>query len=263
MSDTDLFMEHWVDIDPERMKRYEKMFEWTEAAEAFYAPARIGRGQEIADFGCGPGHAALVFAERVGPSGHVHALDVNAEFIARARAGAEAAGLARRITTHLLEDACLPLPNTALDRIVTRNTIVYVQDPVATFEEFRRVLKPGGIAHAIESDWKLTLVEPLSTEEWGEIIRAASCAWRTPEIGRKLHGIARRAGFREVTVQVLTKPDTEGRLLGMIRTVMGYARESGSMDVARIEALLRCVEQSVEEGSYLAVAPQFLVTATA
>jgi ubiquinone/menaquinone biosynthesis C-methylase UbiE len=41
----------------------------------------IGDGQIVADFGCGLGHAAIEFARRVGPSGHVHALDVNAEFI--------------------------------------------------------------------------------------------------------------------------------------------------------------------------------------
>ena len=130
----------------------------------------------MADFGCGPGHAATEFARKVGPSGHVHALDVNAEFIARTQARAEAAGLADRITAQLLTDARLPLADSTLDRVVARNTMIYVHDPVATFKEFRRVLKPAGIAHAIESDWSLTVVEPLSTAEWREIVRAASWA---------------------------------------------------------------------------------------
>ncbi|MDH3474633.1 MAG: methyltransferase domain-containing protein [Rhodospirillales bacterium] len=263
MPEKDTFMAHWIEIDPERMARYETMYEWTEAAEAFYAPAEIRESHAVADFGCGPGHAALEFARRVGPSGHVHALDINAEFIARARARAEAAGLAGRITTHLLTETRLPLTDAALDRVVTRNTLVYVQDPAAAFAEFRRVLKPGGIAHAIESDWSLTVVEPLPSAEWAAIIRAASWAWRTPEMGRRLHGAARRGGFQEIAVRVLTKPDTEGRLLGMIRTVAGYARESGTLDPARIDAALAAVEQGLAEGRYLAVAPQFLVTARA
>src|SRR5262249_15080096 len=37
---------------------------------------------------------------------------------------------------------------------------------------------------------------------------------------RKLYGIARRAGFAEVALQVLTKPDTDGPLLGMIQTCL-------------------------------------------
>src|SRR5262249_6021893 len=161
MSETQSFLEHWVNIEPERLARYETMYQWSAAAEAFYAPAEIGAGQVVADFGCGPGHTAIEFARRVGGSGHVHALDINAEFIAGTRAKAEAAGFADRITAHLLTTERLPLPDAALDRITARNTIIYVRDPVATFAEFRRVLKPGGIAHAIEGDWSLTAVEPL------------------------------------------------------------------------------------------------------
>jgi ubiquinone/menaquinone biosynthesis C-methylase UbiE len=260
-SQAPLFLEHWINVDPERLARYETMYQWSTAAETFYAPAEIRTGHVVADFGCGPGHTAVEFARRVGASGHVHALDINAEFIKRTQARAEAAGLADRITTHLLATERLPLPDAALDRVTARNTIIYVRDPVGTFEEFRRVLKPGGIAHAIESDWSLTAVEPLAAE-WRALVAAASWAWRRPEIGRQLYGIARPAGFLHVSIQVLTKPDTEGRLLGMIETVAGYARESGALETARIDAMLATVERGLTEGTYLAVAPQFLVTAT-
>lgn len=261
MSETGPFLEHWVNIEPERLARYDTMYQWSAAAEAFYAPAEIGAGQVVADFGCGPGHAAIEFARRVGGAGHVHALDINAEFIKRARARAEAAGLADRITAHLLTAERLPLPDAALDRIAARNTIIYVRDPVATFAEFRRVLKPGGIAHGIEGDWSLTAVEPVPAAEWRALVEAASPAWRTPEIGRKLYGVAWRAGFSRVAIQVVTKPDVEGRLLGMIRTVADYARDGGTLDPRRIDAVLQTVERGLGEGTYLAVAPQFLVTA--
>jgi hypothetical protein len=72
-------------------------------------------------------------------------------------------------------------------------------------------------------------VEPLGAE-WQAMVEAARWAWRLPEIGRKLYGIARQAGFSKVELQVLTRPDADGRLLGMIKTVAGYAIESGQMD---------------------------------
>jgi ubiquinone/menaquinone biosynthesis C-methylase UbiE len=254
-------MEHWIDIDPERLARYETMYQWSAAAEAFYAPADIRTGQVVVDFGCGPGHTAIEFARRVGPTGHVVAFDVNAEFIKRTQKRAEVAGFADRITAQLLTTERLPLADDAVDRITARNTIIYVRDPVRTFEEFRRTLKPGGIAHAIESDWSLTVVEPL-TSEWRALVAAASWAWRTPEIGRKLYGIARCAGFSQVALQVLTKPDTDGRLLDMVRTVADYAHKSGTLDSKRIEAMLEKLHHSLTDGTYLVVAPQFLVTAT-
>jgi len=59
----------------------------------------------------------------------------------------------------------------------------------------------------------------------------------------------------------MTKPDTQGRLLGMIETVAGYARESGVLEPARIDAHLGTVQGALEQKTYLAIAPQFLVTA--
>ena len=257
------FQDHWLKIDPERLERYETMFQWNPATEAFYAAAKIGPGNAVADFGCGPGHAAIEFAKRVGPTGHVHALDINAEFIERTRARAQVQGLSDRITAYLLMDAKLPLPDASLDRVIARNAIIYVDDPVATFAEFRRVLRPGGLAHAIEGDWRLTAVEPVPTDEWRALIEAASWAWPRPEIGRGLYGYARRAGFTEISIQVLTSPDSEGRLTGMIRTVADHARSSGALDDKTIDRILQRVETGLAEGTYLAIVPQFLVTASA
>lgn len=262
MTDARGFQQHWLDIDPERLERYETMFQWNPATEVFYAPAKIGPGQVVVDFGCGPGHAAIEFAKRVGPAGHVHALDINAEFVKRARARAETQGLADRITVHLLTDSRLPLADASVDRVVARNTLIYVEDPVVTLSEFRRVLRPGGLAHAIEGDWRLTAVEPVPTDEWRALIEAASWAWPRPEIGRGLYGFARQAGFHEVAIQVLTSPDTSGRLLGMIKTVAGHARDSGAIEPERIDRLLKQVEAAIGQGTYLAIVPQFIVTAT-
>jgi ubiquinone/menaquinone biosynthesis C-methylase UbiE len=255
------FQEHWLNIGSERLARYETMYQWSAAAEAFYAPADIRAGHVVADFGCGPGHTAIEFARRVGPAGHVHAFDINAEFISRTRARAEACRLADRVTVHLLDSERLPLPDGALDRITARNTIIYVADAVTTFKEFRRVLKRSGIAHAIESDWRLTVVEPLGAE-WTTLLEAAHWAFPTLDIGRRLYGIARRAGFSKVALQVLTRPDTDGRLLGMIQTVADHARHSGSLDPRRITAMVHAVERGIAEGTYLAITPQFVVTAT-
>jgi SAM-dependent methyltransferase len=252
MSDAHGFQEHWLNIDEERMERYEAMYRWNPATEKFYSAAGIGPGQVVGDFGCGPGHAAIEFAGRVG----------DAEFVRRARDRAERNGLGVRVSVHLLEDARLPLPDRSLDRIVARNTLIYVADPVETLTEFRRVLKPGGLAHAIEGDWRLTAVEPVPTEEWRALIEAASWVWPRPEIGRGLYGFARKAGFETVEVQVLTSPDMDGRLRGMIQTVADYARESGAIDPGRIDRILETVERGRDKGRYLAISPQFIVTAT-
>lgn len=257
------FQERWLDIDADTMARYEEMFRWSDASEAFHAPARIGAGQVVGDFGCGPGYTALEFARRVGPEGHVHAFDINAEFVASARRKAAEAGLADRITVHLLTDAGIPLPAASVDTMTARNTLIYVEDPVVTLREFRRCLRPGGRAHVIEGDWSLMVVEPVPTAQWRALIEAARGALPRPEIGRALYGLARTAGFQDIAVEVITRPDTTGRLMGMIETAAEYATTGGAIDPARVEAILAQVRAAQADGTYLAVAPQFVVTAVA
>jgi hypothetical protein len=48
----------------------------------------------------------------------------------------------------------------------------------------------------------------------------------------------------------------------MIRTVAGYAGERGRMDGWRINSILETVKAAIADGTYLAISPQFIVTAT-
>jgi hypothetical protein len=58
-SETPLFLKHWIDINPERLARYETMYQWSAVAETFHAPAEVRAGQVVVDFGCGPGYTAM------------------------------------------------------------------------------------------------------------------------------------------------------------------------------------------------------------
>jgi ubiquinone/menaquinone biosynthesis C-methylase UbiE len=250
----------WVEIEPERLAAYDELFAWNPATAPLLAAADIGKGHVVADFGCGPGHMTVELAEWVGPTGHVHAFDINAEFLALTLDKATARGVEGRVTLHQSDGYGLSLAAQSLDRVVTRNTLVFADEPEVIFKEFRRVLKRGGKAHAIEGDWLLMAVEPVPTADWHAFVAAASHACRLPDIGRKLYGIARRAGFGNVAIDVVSKPDTTGRLMPMIRNMADYAR-LGGLEAARIEALLASCEAAITSGEFLAVAPQFVVTA--
>jgi len=47
-----------------------------------------------------------------------------------------------------------------------------------------------------------------------------------------------RAGFSDIRVQVVTRPDTDGRLLPMIKNMAEYARGSGKINDADVEKIL-------------------------
>src|SRR6516225_11087960 len=85
------------------------MFQWNSASSALYEPAGIRAGHIVADFGCGPGYTAIEIAKWVGPSGHVHALDINSDFVTQSRKNAHAAGVGDRVTAHQCDGSILPL----------------------------------------------------------------------------------------------------------------------------------------------------------
>jgi len=69
-------------------------------------------------------------------------------------------------------------------------------------------------------------------------------------------------GFSDISALVVVRPDIDGRLLPMIKNMAGYARTSEKIKHADIDKVLTTIEQAVMEGSYLGLAPQFVVTAT-
>ncbi|MEE9281943.1 MAG: methyltransferase domain-containing protein [Myxococcota bacterium] len=254
------YRDHWVEVEPDRMARYEAMFQWREGLEPLIAPANVGEGHIVVDYGCGPGALAVELARRVGPSGKVWALDINREFLKRTQARAEQEGLAQRVSAELVEQDRLPLPDRSADRVVCKNVLEYVADPQVTIREFHRVLRPDGIAHVSDSDWGTLVLEPLGEERVSRLMSAASVAFRTPLIGRSLYGMFRRAGFQDVRVQVLTNPDTVGGMQPVLQNMVSYARASGRVGEPELKAFLADVEQAIEDQTYLALLPQFLVT---
>ena len=254
------FRDHWVTIEPDRFARYDEMFRLDDKrADKLLAPLALAPGQTALDLGCGPGYVAAQIARLVGSSGRVHALDVNAEFVTRARAVAAEAGVAKRVSVHHLTGERFPLARASCDRALAKNVLEYVPDVSATLRELHRVLKPGGMLTAIDSDWAFVLIEPLTPEEVRELFAAAAPAFREPHIGRKLRGAFRSAGFSDVRVEIVASADDKGFLRPVVENMLGYARKFGTLSEARCADLRARVEAAVASGEYLAVLPQFVV----
>ena len=87
----------------------------------------------------------------------------------------------------------------------------------------------------------MMVVEPVSSKDWAALVNAASQPCRTPDIGRQLYGLMRRAGFSDIDVRVVTRPDTDARLLPMIKNMTEYAGGSDKINRADIEKLLSTI----------------------
>src|SRR5512134_2318806 len=232
------YKDHWVEIEPERIEAYEQMFEWRPQSAPLLEPAALAAGQTVIDYGCGPGGLAVELARRVAPNGRVHGVDLNKAFLERARARAKRDGVEALIEWHHTDGERIPLDSNCADRLVCKNVMEYVPDVAATLAEFRRVVKPGGLVHVIDSDWGLLAVEPLGAERLAELFAAAKHAYKTPHIGRRLHGLFRGAGFRDVELQVLANADVKGHMAAVVLNMVQYARASGKLPAAHLDAIV-------------------------
>jgi ubiquinone/menaquinone biosynthesis C-methylase UbiE len=257
------YRDHWIAIEPERLEAYEQMFEWRPQNAPLLERAALAPGQTVIDYGCGPGGLSVELARRVGPDGCVHGVDLNQAFLDRAAARAQREGVADRTVWHHIDSAEIPLDRNFADRVICKNVLEYVPDVAATLAEFRRVLRSGGLAHVIDSDWGLFAVEPLGAERMAELFEAARPAYKTPHIGRTLWGAMRAAGFRDVKVKIMASADTKGYLAPIVHNMIAYARASGRLSVEKLDGLVADLKQALQEETFLLILPQFLVTGMA
>jgi arsenite methyltransferase len=100
-------------------------------------------GQTVLDLGSGGGIDVLLSARRVGPTGKVYGLDMTDEMLALARENQKTAGATN---VEFLKGAIesIPLPDNAVDVIISNCVINLSSDKDAVLREAFRVLKPGG-----------------------------------------------------------------------------------------------------------------------
>ncbi len=107
------------------------------------ALADLKPGEVVLDLGSGGGIDVLLSARRVGPTGKAYGLDTTDEMLAlaeenRRKSGLENVEFLRGDIEHI------PLPDAAVDVIISNCVINLAADKDRVFREAFRVLKPGG-----------------------------------------------------------------------------------------------------------------------
>jgi arsenite methyltransferase len=107
------------------------------------AVADLHEGERVLDLGSGGGIDVLLSARRVGPSGFAYGVDMTDEMLTLARANAARAG-AGNVEFLKGEIENLPLPDAAVDVVISNCVINLSVDKPAVLAEVFRVLTPGG-----------------------------------------------------------------------------------------------------------------------
>ncbi len=158
------------------------------------ALAQLNAGETVLDLGSGGGIDVLLSARRVGAEGFVYGLDMTDEMLALAEKNRAEAGV-ENVKFLKGEIEQIPLPDAAVDVIISNCVINLSADKDSVLREAFRVLKPGG--RFAVSD--MTVDGELPAELRGDLLAWSGCvagALAVEDYKAKLQA----AGFEDVEI---------------------------------------------------------------
>jgi arsenite methyltransferase len=159
------------------------------------AVAELREGETVLDLGSGGGIDVILSAKRVGPTGKAYGLDMTDQMLELARKNAAEAGIETvEFLKGLIEE--VPLPEGAVDVIISNCVINLSTEKPRVFDEMFRVLKHGGrlgISDIVAAD-ELT---PEQRAERGNFVGCIAGALSFSEYEQELA----RVGFVEIAAQ--------------------------------------------------------------
>jgi SAM-dependent methyltransferase len=160
------------------------------------ALAKLAPGETVLDLGSGGGIDVLLSAKRVGPAGMAYGLDMTEEMLDLAEENRRASGLTNvRFLKGEIEN--IPLPDDAVDVIISNCVINLSGDKDRVLQEAFRVLRPGGrfaVSDVVVLGEMPTAIRK-SMELWtGCVAGALSDVEYTDKL--------RHAGFADVEIEV-------------------------------------------------------------
>ncbi|MCK6211304.1 arsenite methyltransferase [Georgenia sp. EYE_87] len=173
------------------------------------AVADLHPGERVLDLGSGGGIDVLLSARRVGPEGFAYGVDMTEEMLGLARANAAEAGATNvEFLAGTIED--VPLPDGAVDVVISNCVVNLSGDKPAVLAEMFRVLVPGGrvgISDVVAEDH----LTPAQRAERGSDVGCIAGALSRAEY---LDGL-RAAGFvdAEVTFTHEAAPQMHGAIV--------------------------------------------------
>jgi SAM-dependent methyltransferase len=182
-----------------------------DVTQALVEYARPQPGMNVLDVASGTGEPAITLASRIGPEGHVTALDLSTELLEIAAKRARDRGLTN-LSTRAADAHHLPFPDQSFELVTSRFGVMFFQDCGQVFREAHRVLKSG--ARACFLAWG-----PFEQPFWSSMLGVAHkyaggpltapgqdpCKFARPG---SLSAVLREAGFHQIEEETKTLPWT-------------------------------------------------------
>ncbi|RKY94478.1 MAG: methyltransferase type 11 [Ignavibacteriae bacterium] len=205
----------------------------------------------ILDIGSGPGHLIEDMAKIVDQRGSICGIEISAPFIA----------LSQKICSHLSQveiregDATsIPYENEEFDVAVSTQVYEYIEDVDTCLNELFRVLKPGGRATIICTDWDTLIWNTENKDRMQQILTTFETHCADPRLPRKIVPKLRNIGFiiNEYDVYTIVNPEYNENTYshGIIDFIASYVSGKNGITEEKTKDWADELRKNGEKGTY-------------
>jgi len=215
------------------------------------------KGIRVADVGCGPGLISLWLSQQVGETGHVTAIDNNAEQLAI---------LKEKIDTQQIKNISLEQVNIyelgemgpKFNLIMCRFLLIHLTDPIKALRELYKTLLPGGkliVADLDNLTWYSYPAHKILRKEAKLLNKAGKLRGIDFSIGPKLPSLLKKAGFNNIDVEIVQpvlKTPQQRNYLNMKIKIWGHLYLSNNLiSTSELNDLSETMQKLVLDDNYL------------
>ena len=154
-------------------------------------------GERVLDVGCGPGFLCETMAAAVGPTGRVVGIDISQDLIDFASRHK----ISDRIDYRVGNATALPAEPAQFDAAVSTQVIEYVANVDAALREIARILRPGGRAFIVDTDFDSWVWHATDTERMQQVMKGWELHCAHSQLPRTLIPRLRAAGLTTLVVE--------------------------------------------------------------
>ena len=135
---------HWDAVAPAWEAYRDRLFESVRSVSEWLVDEVDPQpGQTVLELTAGPGETGFLIAPRLGPTGRLISSDFVPAMVEAAQRGATERGLAN-VECRVLDAQQIDLPDSSVDRVLSRFGLMLVPEQERALAEIRRVLRPEG-----------------------------------------------------------------------------------------------------------------------
>jgi len=221
----------------------------------------LTEGKTVLDIGSGPGFLCETIADAVGSTGCVVGVDISPDMVKRAQDRNQRPWLSYRVG----DATALEEPDSKYDAVLCTQVAEYVPDVQSVVSEAGRVLKPGGEALFVATDWDGVIWHSDNPERMADVMRSWESHCAHPRLPRALPQHLAAAGLRLEATSVFPilnlKWDDDSYSKGISEFIRDYVAARNEVDTATVAAWYAELAQLSESGRYFFSSNRFIFQA--